>query len=98
MTVSPSVHILTNEEMEQIKKAAFARGVARGRFELSCEAPFETALELVKNACSLFWGRNGDMTHMNSDEFQKAHFAWYERANTFVRELQDKSAGAAQAL
>lgn len=31
--ISTNVHILTNEELEAIKRAAYRRGVERGRFE-----------------------------------------------------------------
>lgn len=91
MSISPDVHILTSAELKQVRDIAFKRGVDRGRFEVSVEAPFETAMQILELGCSLFFGRNGDASHMNDDEYQQAHLAWFERASKFVREQKDRA-------
>ena len=87
--ISPDIHILTADDLDKIKKASFARGVERGKFELGCEQPFTTAVQIIELGCHLFWGRNGDATHMSTDEFQAAHLKWYERASEFVKGLKN---------
>lgn len=84
--ISPEVHILTTADLAKVKEASFARGVERGRFEQSMDEPFSTAMQIIELGCHLFWGRNGDLSHMNTDEYQAAHFKWYERARAFIQE------------
>jgi hypothetical protein len=89
--ISPEVHIITTEELERIKGTAFKRGVDRGRFERGVEAPFDTAMQIIELGCSLFFGRNGDGSHMNDDEYKEAHLAWFTRASDFVKSQKSKS-------
>ena len=92
MTISPDVHILTDADLSAIKKHSFHRGVERGRFERGMEEPFSTAMEIIRLGCGLFFGRNGDGSHMSSDEYRQAHLEWFERAGNFVREQDGKRA------
>ena len=88
--ISPEVRILTYTELESLKKAAFQRGVDRGKFECGLEAPFDTALQIIEMGCSLFFGRNGDGSHMDTDEYREAHLKWFTRASEFVRSQRER--------
>lgn len=92
MTISPDIQIMTTADFDRAKNAAFQRGVERGRFEQSMDEPFGTAIQIIELGCHLFWGRNGDMTHMDTDEFRDAHFKWYERAKQFIEDQRAKAA------
>lgn len=91
MPISPSVHVLTDDEMRRIRHEEFQRGIERGRFEQRMDDPFPDAMQIIELGCRLYWGRNGDTTHMDSEQWRQAHLAWFEKATAFVREQQEKA-------
>lgn len=90
--ISDQVVIMTRDELDAARNAAFQRGVKRGGFERGMAEPFREAMQIIEMGCRLFFGRNGDMSHMDTEQFRQAHLDWFTRASEFVRSQRDRDA------
>lgn len=70
-------------------KATNREAAALGMTE--CDVPsepdgdFGEALNLLRGWCGLFFGRNGDMTHMDNETYRKAHTKMFMKTADWLR-------------
>ena len=82
--ISPHISILTRDELKAREDSAFQSGVKRGKLEAHSRAA--SAIELLEQGASLFFGRNPDMSHMDTEDFREAHRRWFTRVSDFLKE------------
>jgi hypothetical protein len=94
--ISPNIVIITRDDLKQIEMREYQRGVKRGEFERGMKQPFAEAMQILEMGCRLFFGRNGDMSHMDTEQFRQAHLDWFTRASDFVRAQKERDAQSPQ--